>query len=267
LETSLALPIIDELVPKGIKYAATYLIEFGPDSPWFEASLTVAAGALKNGIRTEFHTYMHPPSEVRDSLVKMGLHPKSLEESDQLRILDTYDVMTGLAHPETPSGMRSKGREPYEHQSFDINHWSERVVKMIRDGVAEDEKQWLHVDDNTSIMINYAEEKSMVDVWRTRIIPYAKMRGLAMFHSVMTGIASDSFYKQFESLCDGIIDFRSGEEAGRVEHYARVRTIRGMHCDTRWRKLRLRNDGSVVIDQSEKPKEFGISAWLKGPGK
>lgn len=267
MEAGLVLAILEELVPNCVRYGATYLVEFGPDSPWFEASLTVAASALRNGIRTEYHTYMHPPQEVRESLTRLQLSVKDFEKKDQLRILDTYDVMTGLAHPETPEGLRSKGREAYEHQSFDINHWSQKVVNIIREGVAEDEKYWLHIDDNTSIMSNYTDEKSIINVWRTRIIPYAKIRGLAMFHSVMTGILSDSFYKQFESLCDGIIEFRSGEEAGRIEHYARVRTIRGMHSDTRWRRLRLNNEGLVMVDTSAKPKGLGISGWVKGPSK
>ncbi len=138
---------------------------------------------------------------------------------------------------------------------------------MVKEGVAEDEKRWLHLDDNTSVMNHYTEEKLMIDTWRTRIIPYAKIRELAMFHSLMTSIASEGFYKQFESLCDGIIEFRSGDEAGRVEHYARVRTIRGMSCDSRWRRLRLQNDGSVAVGNVAKPRELGISGWLKGPGK
>ncbi len=265
--TTSRLAILDELIPEGIRYGASYLVEFGPDSPWYETSLTIVASALRSGIRTEYHTYMHAPQEVRESLGKLGLQLKDLEQRDSLRILDTYDVMTGLAHPETPEGMKSKGREPYEHQSFDITHWSSRVVNMIKAGVAEDEKHWLHIDDNTSVMCHYTDEKLMVDIWRTRIIPYAKIRELAMFHSVMMGIASESFYKQFESLCDGIIEFRSGDEQGRVEHYTRVRTMRGMSSDTRWRRLKLHNDGSVSIDRDSKPKELGIGGWLKGPKK
>jgi len=267
MERTLALAILEDLVPNGIRFGSSYLVEFGPDSPWYETSLTIAASALRNGARTEYHTYMHPPHEVRESLTRLGLHVKELEKKDHLRILDTYDVMTGLAHPETPEGMRSKGREAYEHQSFDLNHWSSKVVTMIREGVAEDEKQWLHIDDNTSVMCHYTDEKLMIDIWRTRIIPYAKVRGLAMFHSVMMGIASDSFYRQFESLCDGIIEFRSSDEGGQVEHFARVRTLRGMSSDNRWRRLQLHNDGSVTTDADIKPRELGIGGWLKGPKK
>lgn len=267
MEPALTLAILEVLVPNGVRYGSSYLVEFGPDSPWFETSLTIASSALKNGSRTEYHTYMHPPHEVREAFTRLGLNVKDLEQKDHLRILDTYDVMTGLAQAETPAGLRAKGREAFEHQSFDLNHWSSKVVTLIREGVSEDEKNWLHIDDNTSTMCHYTDEKQMIDIWRTRIIPYAKVRGLAMFHSVMMGIASDSFYKQFESLCDGIIEFRSGDEGGQVEHFARVRTLRGMSSDNRWRKLELQNDGSVTIDSAQKPRELGIGGWLKGPKK
>ena len=267
MERVLTLAILEDLVPNGIRFGASYLVEFGPDSPWYETSLTIAASALRDSAHVEYHTYVHPPQEVREGLMRHGLNPRDLEQNDHLRILDTYDVMTGLAHPETPAGMRAKGREAYEHQSFDLNHWSNKVVTMIREGVSEDEKRWLHIDDNTSVMCQYTDEKQMIDIWRTRIIPYAKVRALAMFHSVMMGIASDSFYKQFESLCDGIIEFRSGEEGGQVEHFARVRTLRGTSSDNRWRRLELHRDGSVTVDRDRKPRELGIGGWLKGPKK
>lgn len=272
LQGAIPFRIIDELVPGGIKYGADYLVEFEPDSLWYEASLTLSADPLRRGIRTEYHSYIHPPDEDRKALSKLGLNVQDLEKKDDLRILDTYDVMTGLADPETPEGMKAKGRVPYEiHKSFDIDHWSNRVVNIIREGVASDEKDWLHVDDNTSVLNHHTEEKKVldtwIDTWRTRIIPYAKLRELAMFHSLMTGTASESFYKQFEALCDGIIDFRSGDEAGKIEHYARVRTIRGMSCDTRWRRLKLLDNGAVTVESPPKGKELGFSGWLRGPKK
>src|SRR5436853_3269926 len=105
MEQTPVLAILEDLVPNGIRFGASYLVEFGPDSPWYETSLTIAASGLRNGARTEYHTYMHPPHEVRDSFTKLGLDVKGLERSDQLRILDTYDVMTELPQPNTTQAM------------------------------------------------------------------------------------------------------------------------------------------------------------------
>jgi hypothetical protein len=187
-----------------------------------------------------------------------------------LRILDTYDVMTGLAAPERPEAMARKGREPFETHNFDLLHWSSKVETLIKQGVAEDDKKWLHLDDNTSILNHYSEEKLIIDVWRTRFLPYARVRELAMIHTFVTGIASDTFYRNFESLCDGIFDLRSLEEEGSIQHYARARTMRGTSIDTRWRRLQLNLDGRVKVDDSpakvQEP-SIGLGGWLKGPAR
>lgn len=266
---SLTLRLFSDMVPAGLRYGSSYVVEFEPDSPWFEVSLTMAGDALRQGMRTEYHTFNHPPDEVRGSLRRMGLDVEKLENADLLRILDTYDVMTGLAAPETPAGMKLKGREPYEtHQSFNLRDWSSRVVNLIREGVADDEKRWLHLDDNTSILNHYSEEKTIIDTWRERFVPYVKIRELILVNSIVTGVASDAFYKHFEALCDGIIDLKSREENGRFEHYVRVRTVRGGSCDSRWRRLRLLDSGEVKVEAGAvKERGLGLGGWLKGPRK
>src|SRR5215470_17683824 len=90
----------------------------------------------------------------------------------------------------------------------------------------------------------------MIDMWRTRFLPYARARELAMIHSFVRGVASDTFYRNFEALCDGIFDLRSLEEEGSIQHYARARTMRGTVSDTRWRRLQLSNTGRVQIESS-----------------
>jgi KaiC/GvpD/RAD55 family RecA-like ATPase len=271
LPVPLALPILKQMVPGGLTYGGHYVVEYDPDSPWYETSLTITAEALSQGIRTEYHVFTHPPEFIRQDLARLGLNAKQLEEEDSLRILDTYDVMTGLAAPEKPEAMARKGREPFEtHHEFDLVHWSGKVEALIKQGMVDEEKRWLHLDDNTSILNHYSDEKLMIDVWRTRFLPYARVRELAMIHSFVTGIASETFYRNFEALCDGIFDMRSLEEQGSIQHYARARTMRGTVSDTRWRRLQLSNNGRVQVDSSPakvQESNIGLGGWLKGPGK
>ena len=267
---SLALPILKHMVPGGLHYGGHYMVEYDPDSPWYEASLTIAAEALNQGVRTEYHVFTHPPDHIRQDLARLGLDTKRLEQEDTLRILDTYDVMTGLAAPEQPEAMGRKGRQPFETHNFDLVHWSSKVETMLKQGVAEEEKKWLHLDDNTSILNHYSDEKVILDTWRTRFLPYARVRELAMIHSFVTGIASDTFYRNFEAMCDGIFDLRSQEEAGSFQHYARARTMRGTAINTRWWRLELGSNGQVHVDSSTAKMEepnIGLGGWLKGPGK
>jgi KaiC/GvpD/RAD55 family RecA-like ATPase len=71
-----------------------------------------------------------------------------------------------------------------------------------------------------------------------------------------------------ESLCEGIFDLKSKEEGGRVEHYLRVRTIRGKAHDSRWRRLKMENNGEVTLGTVPPyAPELGIGGWLKGPKK
>lgn len=113
--------------------------------------------------------------------------------------------------------------------------------------IPEAEKKRLHIDDNTSVLLQYNSEKEMIDLWRTRFIALSRARGDVMFHSLVGGVYSEAFYKQFESLCDGIIDFRSHEQGGQIEHEVRVRAMRGRTFDSRWRRLRLLTDGEVAL--------------------
>jgi hypothetical protein len=76
----------------------------------------------------------------------------------------------------------------------------------------------LHIDDNTSVLAQYNDEKLLIDSWRTRFFPLARSRELIFVHSMVTGIYCEALHKQFELLCDGIIDFKSEESGGRVNH-------------------------------------------------
>ena len=62
----------------------------------------------------------------------------------------------------------------------------------------------------------------------------------------MSGITSESFYKQYVALCDGIIDFKTQEKEG-LEHLVRVRLMRGKNCDSRWHKLQILDNGEVRL--------------------
>ena len=72
-------------------------------------------------------------------------------------------------------------------------------------------------------MLQYNDEKSFIDNWRTRNRPHTKVQEIILFNSLMKGAASDAFTKQFELLSDMIIDIKTQEKEGRIEHVLRVR--------------------------------------------
>jgi len=100
LSGRLTVPIVRGLIPEGIEYGATVLIEFKPDSIWYETSLTIAAQALRDGLKTMYHVFQQSPTVVRDSLSRLGLDVVKLEREGLLVIRDSYTAQTGLEQPE-----------------------------------------------------------------------------------------------------------------------------------------------------------------------
>jgi hypothetical protein len=77
LANSVIIPILKEL-PDGIEYGTNLLAEFEPNSIWYDASLTMAAQSLRNGIKTDYHTFQRKPSEVSHAIANFGLDAQKL---------------------------------------------------------------------------------------------------------------------------------------------------------------------------------------------
>lgn len=241
MATSLAIPILKELVPSGFHYGQLLLVVYEPDSLWYDASLTIAALALKDGIRIEYHTYEHIPSEVRSSLTKLGIDVKKLEEIDALRIHDSYTGQTGLGQPETLA------RSDTPIQPLKLSDSSIEFAQHIKSGIPESDRRLLHIDDNMGTLLLYNDEKTIITFARTRMIPWARARETTYLLSILGGVASDTLYKQIGSSFDGIIDFKSVEKKGQMQHQLRIRALRGKSYDSRWRKLKVLDNGEVRL--------------------
>ncbi len=244
----LKLPLLDEVLPGGLKFGANYLVEFEPQSLWYETSLTLCAQALRRGTRTDYHTFTHLPEDIRRELAALGLDVKKLEDDDTFRIWDSFTVQTGLGIAEKV-GKANPG-EFVDLRSVKMPDWDKGVVDLLKGEIAATDKRRLHVDDNTSVLVQFNDEKSVAEHFRTLSVPFVRRMELAAIHSVATGTFSEGFYRQFEAFCDGIIDLRAQEHAGRMVHSIRVRVVRGASHDSRWRLLESQGSGEVAIESS-----------------
>ena len=218
----------------------TFLVEYQPDSLWYETSLSIAAESLTDGVKTQYHCFIYDPPRVRESLQRLGADPRQKEHSGLLVIFDSYTPQIGIGAPEWPDQVTSR--------SLKTSDWSIAVgqeIKRVHDDSPMDEH--LHIDDSFSVLLQYNDEKSVIDLVRTRSLPMTRSSKRLWFLSLATGIASESFYRQLELLCDGILDFKSEESDGERAHYVRVRTIRGKPFDSRWRELQVSEDGQVTF--------------------
>lgn len=245
---SLKVPLLNELAPDGFFYGGHYIVEFDPDSLWYETSLTMAALALKQGVKTEYHVFQHYPSEAVEAFSKLGVDAKKLEEEGLLRFWDSYSrtVDYEAAMKDKRSAELNSWKSTRD-KPFDLKKTTEAVKKEMKAGYPDQEKRWLHIDDNTAIMLQYVDYEEFVDMWRTGGVTYIRARETPHFLAFVKGVASDAFYIKYEALCDGIIDVVAKEEGGRIENYIRIRMLRGKVFDSRWHRIVLGSNGEVRL--------------------
>jgi len=247
LSDTLSVPLLEELAPNGFFYGGHYIVEFDPDSLWYETSLTITALALKRGTKTEYHVFQHFPSEAKEKLSKLGVDAEKLEKEGLLSIWDSY-TPTIEYEKEKAKMEREKGNQwqSTKGKPLDLVKSAKSWAESAKAGYPEDEKRWLHIDDNTAIFLQYNDEKTMIDSWRIGPLPFGiRARETPHFLAFVKGVASEAFYTKFEALCDGIIDLKSQEEGGQINNYIRVRMLRGKTFDSRWHRIELGADENV----------------------
>ena len=89
------IPLIEDLTTGSMPAGSTLLVEFTGASQWYNASLTVAAGWLKQGGKITYNSLAHSPDDIRSRLIRLGVNSEQLEKEEQLRIMDWYTTTLG----------------------------------------------------------------------------------------------------------------------------------------------------------------------------
>jgi len=242
MPAKVVVPLFEAMVPDGLRLGGNYLVEFEPSSPWYEASVTIAARSVQSGLKTEYHSFHRNIADVKEALEGLGLSVDRETKRGMLRLIDSYAPATRQAKGQ------SLGRVGFlANRIPDVSRWGRAIKKQIAAGFEERDRRWLHIDDNTSLLLQFTDEESMLNGWRTVFIPWGRARELITVNGFVKGIASEAFYRKNEALYDGVFDMVTNEKEGRLEHFIRARRVQGESIDSRWKPVRLRPRGQVVI--------------------
>jgi len=219
-------------VPAG----SALMVEFDPASQWYAASMTITAGWLKAGGAVTYSVNAQPPDTVRMQLRRLGIDVKALEKEERLVIFDGYTITLGR-----------RSVEKYAAQSLkaaDLSIIYSREVMQA--GPVPD---LLTIVDNVSTLARFNDERAWVEFILTRGIPSAYLTKSTTIAGITLGVHPDSVYKQLEVAADGIIDLKLDAEFDPPRNLIRIRSLRNMRFDGRWRELTLAEDYNITLKQ------------------
>src|SRR5579862_1184901 len=223
----LSIPLLENLAPGGFFFGGVYIVEYDPDSLWYETSLTIAALALKQGTKVEYHVFRHFPSEAVEAFSRLGVDAAKSKTEGLLNIIDSFTQTLEYEEEKKKESAQSFRVAKTHGKPLDLVKSAENWAREARAGYSDRNKHWLHIDDNTGIFLQYNDEKTVIDKWRTAILPYSvRSRETPHLLAFPRKAASDWFYSQFEALCDGIIEVKTREEDDGIQNFIRIRTLR-----------------------------------------
>jgi len=189
------IPLIEDLTTGSVPAGSVLLVEFAGASQWYNASVTIAAGWLKQGGKVSYNAAAQSPDDVRSVLNRLGVNFEEYEKEDRLRIWDFYTASLG-----------KKSNEKYAYGSLKVADLSLRIAK--EDMLEAPQPEWLRVIDNSSTWYRFNDEKAMMEVELTRFIPSFKLRKSTALRAIMRDVHSNWVIQQLE----GVIDFIVREE-------------------------------------------------------
>jgi len=212
------------------------MVEFDPASQWYAASMTITAGWLKAGGAVTYNVNAQPPDSIRMQLRRLGVDVEALEKDERLVIFDGYTMTLGR-----------RSTEKYAAQSLKAADLSIIYSREVMQ--AGPVPELLQIVDNVSTLARFNEERAWVEFILTRGIPSAYLTKSTTLAGITLGVHPDSVYKQLEVAADGVIDLKLDAESDPPRNLIRIRSLRNMRFDGRWRELTLGEDYNITLKQ------------------
>ncbi len=240
--------LIEDLLKAPLPPGAPLLVEYDPTSVWYQASLNIAAGWLREGGTVTYSVATQPPENIRSQLAQLGVDVKQLEANDKLRVFDWYTATLGRKSNERFAF--------YSLKAADLSVLFAKYLMATEAGTHDVDQQppqptpdWLRILDDVSCLARFNEEKSWVEFVRTRMVPIASLWKSTGIGGVIKGIHSDWAYKNLEAACDGVIDFKLDETGDEAKSMIRIRSMRNVGFDSRWHRLMTGENLEVTLEK------------------
>jgi KaiC/GvpD/RAD55 family RecA-like ATPase len=106
----------------------------------------------------------------------------------------------------------------------------------------------LRIVDSVSFLARFNDEKSWVEFLLTRAFPTDTRRKLTTLRGMTTGVHSEWAYRQLEAAADGIVDFKLSEAGEQPTTLVRIRSMRSVGFDGRWRQLKVEDNMRATLE-------------------
>ena len=232
--------IIGDLTKTPIPTGSNILVEFDPSSQWYNASLSIAAGWLKQGGALIYNAGGQTPNDIRATLEQLSVNVEELESAGKLMIYDWYTTTLG-----------QKSREKFAIDSLRVHDLS---IYFAKEAMHESPNpDLLRIGDNVSTLARFNEDKAWTEFLLTRSFPSSVVRKSTQILGIVKGVHPESVYRTLEAGADGIIDFKLDESGEELRNIMRIRNMRKVVWDARWHQLRLRENLEVGLEKSTQP--------------
>jgi len=238
-------PIIEELLKGPLPPGSSILVEYDPTSAWYQASLSMAVGWLKEDGVVTYNVAAQPPDNIRSLVAQLGIDVNHLEAEDRFRVFDWYTATLGRKSNERLAFYSLKAADLSVLYSKYLMA-TETKVELIP---PQPTPEWLRILDDASCLGRFNEERSWVEFVRTRFIPIASLWKSTGIIGVISGIHSEWTYKNLEAASDGVIDIKQEEHAGETKSLLRIRSLRNVGFDSRWHELKIGENLAVSVEK------------------
>ena len=186
---------------------------------------------------------------------KLGTDATKYERSGSLRIIDDYSSLS-VVKPERLGYSSDSWRQT---SAIDLKEWWDLAQHQLQKGIEEKEKRWLYIVEDGSYLSKYNNPTELGRYLKHAWIPWCKARQLLVLAGGLRLDWSDTRRTEFESLCDGAVEFRTLERNGIIEQVVRLRKMVGHSFDSSWHLLGLSEDGEVQVIERRGVNDFDFA--------